>query len=78
VFDLVYVADSSVDLTEMYDTLVAFVEVQVDGEVEQVDERLFEVSGEDFALVRIEEESIRLIVATDPEIGRLVVEWVEP
>ncbi|NNC40902.1 MAG: hypothetical protein HKN95_09450 [Acidimicrobiia bacterium] len=78
VFDLVYAADSSVDLTEMYDTLVAFVEVQVNGEVEQIDEGLLEVSGEDFALVRTEEESIRLIVATDPEVGRLVVEWVEP
>jgi hypothetical protein len=59
-------------------TLVAFVEVQVNGEVEQIDEGLFEVSGEDFALVRTEEESIRLVVATDPEVGRLVVEWVEP
>jgi hypothetical protein len=78
VFDLVYAADSSVDLTEMYDTLVAFVEVQVNGEVEQIDEGRLEVSGEDFALVRTEEESIRLIVATDPEVGRLVVEWVEP
>jgi hypothetical protein len=78
VFDLVYTADSSVDFSEMYETLVAFVEVQVNGEVEQIDEGLFEVSGEDFALVRTEEESIRLIVATDPEVGRLVVEWVEP
>ncbi len=78
VFDLVFVADSSVDSEEMYQTLISFVSTQVNGEIEGTDDDFIEISGEDFAVVRTEGEAIRLIVASDPEVGRLVVEWVGP
>jgi hypothetical protein len=72
VFDLVFVADSTIDATEMFDTLSSFVVQQIDAEIVDIGEGFVEVSGEDFADVRIDGGVITLVVATNPEVGRLV------
>ncbi|MDF1596719.1 MAG: hypothetical protein P1T08_11625 [Acidimicrobiia bacterium] len=78
VFDLAYVADSSVDATEMFETLVAFVVQQIAGEVVDTDDGYLEVAGEDFAVVRLDGPTIRFVVATDPEVGEGFVEQLLP
>lgn len=78
VFDLVFSGDSSIDNEEMFEALDSFVRRQIDGEITGLDDGYVEVSGEDFAVVDVSDGLIRFILATDPAVGRLVVDSVAP
>jgi hypothetical protein len=77
VFDLGFVADSTIDADEMLQTLAAFVAAQIDAELELTEDDYLEFVGEDFAAVYRDGEVIRFVVATDPAVGELFVEGLE-
>ena len=77
VFDLGFVADSTIDADEMLQTLAAFVAAQIDAELELTEDDYREFVGEDFAAVYRDGEVIRFVVATDPAVGELFVEGLE-
>ena len=77
VFDLGFVADSTIDADEMFDTLSSFITAQIDADLEVADDGYLEFDGEDFAAVYRDGDVIRFVVATDPVVGELFVEGLE-
>ena len=77
VFDLGFVADSTIDADEMFDALSSFVTAQIDADLEVADDGYLEFDGEDFAAVYRDGDVIRFVVATDPVVGELFVEGLE-
>ena len=77
VFDLGFVADSTIDADEMFDTLSSFITAQIDADLEVDEDGYLEFDGEDFAAVYRDGEVIRFVVATDPAVGELFVEGLE-
>ena len=77
VFDLGFVADSTIDADEMFDTLSSFITAQIDADLEVAEDGYLEFDGEDFAAVYRDGDVIRFVVATDPAVGELFVEGLE-
>lgn len=77
VFELRYVGDSSIDLREMFETLVQFAARQLAAEVGDSDEMYVEFDGDDFAYVYSDGAIVEFVAATNPEVGRLFAEAVE-